>query len=929
MAVVTAQVTAQKTAAQNAAATAPTDARLRTLGALALDGCDFGRAKPLVLLAYLCLEGKKARRHVADLFWPEAKDALASLSTDLSRLRRACGAVVEADDTHLWTALPSDAGALLEAWEGDDFGRVVETYGGPFLSGARPGGWSAELEAWVYGAREFLAGRVCEAHLRLGEAAAKEGDFAAGARAAERAYAVPGLGGLEPELMPRIYALLVAGEHAHARGLAKDLARAAADFGIRLALTPAEARAGLRPPTRPLPTRGGSFVGREAELGQVEAFFEGDEARLLSLVGLAGMGKTRLALEAANRAVRRGLPGGVYLAELEALAAASGLPYRVADALGVELKGGASPPEAVAEAVGNKRTLLLLDNFEHLLDGVTFLSGLLARCPNLKLLVTSRERLNLAEEHVLWLEGLPFHAEAETEGRPDAAALFLERARRHRQAFEPTPADLGAVARICRAVAGSPLALELAAALVNALSCEGIAEHLEQDVVSLESRARDLPPRQSSLRAALESTWRLLKEDEKGALVRLAVFRGGFTRDAALAVANVGLSPLLTLSDKALLRPQPNGRFDRHPLVYEFAKQKLSERPEPAEAARRKHAGYFTTFLEDRLKPIRGEGAKAVLREISSDLDNIRGAWDHLLERGEAAELAKGVFTLAFFFEFAGRCEEGLDLFSDTARRLGARPDAPLALGKLQYASSWMLDHLGQTRRALRAAEAALTHYREHGDPTLVAHGLSNLAGFVADHKGDYGGAAGLLEEARGLVDQDDPYYEAVLLTNLGIMHLFAGDYAASERHLSEGKHLHQRSNNKMGVAVCLQNQGDLLTTLGRFGEALSPLEEGLALCEALGLRHFQPPFRCSLARTKRLTGEVDEASGWVASALALAQERRPPAGAAGYLGRTRPRRARPSGHRSSLWLHLSQALSHHQKGRHVGENAARPGRLR
>ena len=184
-----------------------------------------------------------------------------------------------------------------------------------------------------------------------------------------------------------------------------------------------------------------------------------------------------------------------------------------------------------------------------------------------------------------------------------------------------------------------------------------------------------------------------------------------------------------------------------------------------------------------------------------------------------------------------------------------------------------MFDHLGQTHRALRAAETALGYYRAHGDPTLVAHGLSNLAGFVADHTGDYGGAARLLEEARGLVDQDDPYYEAVLLTNLGIMHLFAGDYAASEHHLSEGKHLHQRSNNKMGVAVCLQNQGDLFTTLGRFGEALSPLEEGLALCETLGLSHFQPPFRCSLARAKRLTGEVDEAFGQVASALELAQE--------------------------------------------------------
>ena len=655
---------------------------LRTLGGLRLEASDFGRTKPLLLLSYLCLEGPQARRRVAELFWPEAKDPLASLATDISRLKKACGAVLGADDRKVWAAVRTDAEGLLGALEHDELQQAVARYEGPFLAAVYLRDWPAELEGWVYSTREFLAARVCEAHVRLGEAAAKGGDFGAGARCAERACAVPGSGGLEPELIPRVYALLAADARSHRTTVRAAVKRAGDEFGLALTLSPAQARAQLRPTARPLLTRRAPFIGREAELRWIGDLLGQEVCRLLSVVGIAGMGKTRLAVEAANRTVREGHWDGVYLAELESLAAASGLPYQVADALSVELKGDASPPEAVAAAVGNKRVLLLLDNIEHLLDGVTFLSELLRRCPNLKLLVTSRERLNLAEEHVLWLEGLPFHAGVEGGPHPDALALFLERARRHRQTFEPTPEDLSAVARICRTVAGSPLALELAAALVNTLSCGGIAGYLAQDAISLSSRARDLPSRQSSMRAALGSTWRLLEEDEKGALMRLAVFRGGFTRDAALEVVNVGLSLLVTLSDKALLRPQPNGRFDRHPLVYEFTKQKLLECPGLAEAERRKHANYFTTFLEDRLKTIRGEQAKTVLKEISSDLDNIRGAWDDLLEQGQAAELAKGVFTLAYFFEFTGRCEEGLDLFSNTAGRLGALPSAPLALGK-------------------------------------------------------------------------------------------------------------------------------------------------------------------------------------------------------------------------------------------------------
>ena len=845
---------------------------LLTLGGLELTASDFKRTKPLLMLSYLCLEGQQARRRVAELFWPEAKDPLASLATDISRLKKACGEVVGADDTQVWAAVQTDARALLATLERREFQQAVETYSGAFLDGVHLNDWSVELEDWVYSTREFLAGRVSGAHVQLGERAAREGDFGAGARCANEACMVPGSGGLEPELAPRVYALLRADEHPHAA----NVKRASGELGLELTLTPAEARTQLRPAAPPLPTRGTSFVGRLAELAAVEDLFSQGEVRLLSLVGLAGMGKTRLAVQAANRLIQQGLfPDGVRLVELESLASPAELPYRLAATLQVELVGEASPVEAVAEAIQDQRVLLVLDNVEHLMDGVTVLPELLGRCPNLSMLVTSRERLNLTEEFVLWLEGLPFEGAASYLDAPcsDAFTLFVERAKRHRQGFDPSREDVAAIERVCRAVGGSPLATELAAALVNALSCEQIAEHLEQDLISLSGATRNLPERQASLRAALESSWRLLTEDEQRALTCLAVFRGGFTRDAAQRVAGAGLSRLVTLGDKALLRPQPSGRYDAHPLVHEFTKQKLSAQPELEHTRRQAHAAYFTSFLEARLEPIRGEGAKAVLKEVESELDNIRSAWDCQLEQRQAAELARGVFTLAHFFEFRGRAREGLDLFAATLQRLISQPDVPLALGKLHYASSWMFDHLGQTDLALQAAQEALSYYRSHGDRTLTAQGLSNLAGFIADHEGNYGQAAQLLEEARELLESEDRRYEAVLLTNLGVTQLYAGDYAAAERYLSQGKGLHDVSDNQMGVAVCLQSQGELFTLTGSFSQATLVLREGLALIEALSLEHFKPYFHLKLARLRRLQGDRDGAHEQIALALEQAQQ--------------------------------------------------------
>ena len=850
------------------------EVRLRTLGGLQLEGRAFGRTKPLLVLAYLCLEGKQARRRVAELFWSHAKDPLASLSTELSRLKKACGEVVGSDDTQVWATLPTDAGELLEKLERpasqSALQQALEIYERPFLSGVSLNDWSAELENWVYSTREFLAGRVCEAHVQLGEAAAKEEHFSVGAGCAKDACAVAGSdglgGGLDPELMPRVYALLRADEHPHAA----DVALAAQDFGFDLTLTPAEARTRLRPAAKPLPTRGTSFIGRHEELAAAEALFDQGE-RLLSVVGLAGMGKTRLALQIANRMITQGhFRDGVDLVRLESLAAPSELPYRLAATLGIELKGELgkdSLVEALAAAIGDGARLLVLDNFEHLMDEAMLLPELLGHCPNLALLVTSRERLNLAEEFVLWLDGLPFE-----DAYSDALTLFVERAKRHRQGFDPSEGELGAIARICRAVGGSPLATELAAALVNVLSCEQIAEHLAQDLISLSGNVRNLPERQASIGAAFESSWRLLTEDEQRALTGLAVFRGGFTREAAHRVAGVGLSRLVTLGDKALLRTQPGGRYDSHPLLYEFTKQKLSAHPELEEEVRRAHAHYFARFLVERRETATGEQPKAVFDEIASELDNVRASWDYLLERDQADALARGVLTLNPFFGEMGRFREGWDLFSETIQRLGTVPEGSRLVGELHYAAGWMAYYQGHVEAAYGAAQKALAHFRPHGEdhPALLARGLSNLARFIADHTGEYARAAQLLKEAYELPGQQE---NGGLLYTMGLTYYYAGDYTLSEDFLDRAEVFYRRSNKHFGATSCLHLRGELLAALGRLSEAEGDLETGLSRCDTFNFSSLLPYFHHIFARVKRKGGDVSEAHRHITLALEFAQE--------------------------------------------------------
>ena len=291
--------------------------RLVTLGGLALEGTIVNRTKPLLLLTYLALEGEKERRHLAELFWMGAADPLNSLSKAINQLNREAPGVVAADKLHVQAAVDTDAVQLLTALNQGGLLEALELYRGPFLKGVYLKDWSAELEEWIYGTREFLASRVQKAHITLAERDAATGDFEGAARRTETAYLLPGTQEPEPGTLERIYTLMVAGGNTRAG----DVAAAAESFGQPPSLTQEQARAQLAQPVSPeittthnLPAQPTTFIGRAEEKRRLAELLQDPHARLISITGPGGMGKTRLAIEVASTYLGRVADGGVLRA---------------------------------------------------------------------------------------------------------------------------------------------------------------------------------------------------------------------------------------------------------------------------------------------------------------------------------------------------------------------------------------------------------------------------------------------------------------------------------------------------------------------------------------------------------------------------------------------------------------------------------------
>ena len=707
--------------------------RLVTLGGLRLDGVDFGRRKPLLLLAYLAIEGPQPRRHLAELFWQDTKDPMASVRVALARLRAVQPDVVRDDGARIATDASCDASELLEALDRSGGRAAVDAYPGPFLDGFHLAGLGSELEEWVLETREFLTSRVRNALLAHAERLAERGDALAAARAAERALDLLGGDPMKPEELVRAFPLLVAHRSAKAKRVATELA----EFGIDPAALPvprseaASASSRETPNNLVLPIT--SFVGRDDELKRIASLLRGDQERLMTLLGTAGVGKTRLSIEAAHEALGSDrFRDGVYWVGLDALTDPEQIPDQVAQALGLSIQATTPALDQLVRFLEGKRLLLILDNFEQLIDGALIPVQLVSRCRALTIVVTSRQRLGVSEERTLDIEGLAIPPATTTEPAEalafDAVRLFALRAQRRDAAFRLDPDTLPDVLHICRLVDGSPLGLELAAAWTPALPVPDIAEELERGLDTLTARAKDVPDRHRSLKAAFETSWDLLDDPHRDVLRRLAVFRGGFRREAAAEVTGATLPILADLVDRSLLRLAPDGRYDRHPLVHQFCLEKLTADPTELQTYKDRHGTYFwqQTRPPDDAVPSRSKGGRNLYERLATDMSpdalkraqdefpNLRAAWQHYLDTQDATKIADIADFHGNVAEVWNRFREGLVLFEDALAALESDSDeSRLARARVEGALAVVYWRLGRFAEGVSLAQCALDVVRE------------------------------------------------------------------------------------------------------------------------------------------------------------------------------------------------------------------------
>ncbi|MEJ2558458.1 MAG: BTAD domain-containing putative transcriptional regulator [Anaerolineae bacterium] len=753
--------------------------------------------KVRALLAYLAVEADFPQRRdtLTGLLWPEQTDKAArhSLSQALLTLRQVLGdpeagvpflladrATVQlnpAAETRLDVAefeahlaacarhehpRPEMCAACMQRRQ-----QAVALYRGDFLKGLSVGD-SPAFEEWVTLQRERLHRLALEALYALTRSHEWRGEVERARGYAQRQVE------LEPwreEAQRQLMRLL-----AHSGQRSAALAQYATCRHVlaeELGLEPSNEtthlyeriRAAGTAPRHNLPSQPTPFVGRQEEMAKIASMLAHPDCRSLTIVGPGGTGKTRLALQVAASIADRFLDG-VYFVSLASLDSAELLVTTLADALGFSFHGSVPPRAQLLDYLRRKEILLVLDSFEQLLfptpsplqegetrgeAGLELLAEMLKSAPEVKTLITSRARLNLSWEWAFQLDGLavPGSDEQRELEAYSAIQLFVQSARRARHSFSLLASDEPHVARICRLVEGMPLALELAASWVRAISCQEIAAEIERGLDFLATAAPDVPRRHRSVRAVFDQSWRLLSPGEREAFRQLSVFRAGFGREATEKVTGTSLVVLAALVDKSLVRRLPARRYEVHELLRQYAAEKRDKIPGEREQLLDRHSGYYAAFLQEREEALQGRHQEETLAEIDQEIENVRLAWRWLASQVNVAAIENCLEGVFLFYDLRGWLKEGEETLRLGVERLaGAEKTAQreLLLARMKARQGRFCSQLAEYETAQRLFQESLPISRHFKARAEIAFSLSQL-GEVHSRMGDYEAAEQFLRE--------------------------------------------------------------------------------------------------------------------------------------------------------------------------------------
>lgn len=856
---------------------APADTRLTILllgnVTILLDGQPVAalrsRTARALFIYLVCHKRPFSRQFLANLFWQgsSAKQGAANLRSLLSTLRPALGeylvitrrtvafnheadyhldlAEFEAHITELNRLLQTAVSATPETI--DRLQAVLDLYRGDFLEGFYAGR-SPDFEEWALLLRERLRRLAVGGWQRLVTYYLENGVYQTGLYYGERLLAVDPYDENVQRQMMWLYA-----RSGHRHAALKQYQACRRLLADELSVAPAPETTALYerlraidfPPPHNLPPSPTAFVGREKELVAIVHRLSRPNCRLLSVLGPGGIGKTRLVLEVARRIVaqRSGqFLDGVYFVSLVNLQSAAFLTITLADALGLVFQGAQSSQKQLLDYLRGRELLLVLDNFEHLIDrhSLNWLAAIVNHAPAVKLLLTSRERLKLVEEQVFDLPGLDYPSTfvAETAASYGAVQLFLQQATRVQPAFTATAAELEAIVALCHLMDGMPLGIELAAAGVRHFSCRHIASRLQQRLDLDFGQLHNRPGRHQSLRAAFQHSWSLLTAQEQAVACRFSVFQGPFDAAAAKAVTEATLSQLTLLHDKSLLQREGD-RFDLHPLMRHFLAEKLAQDEAERLCTGNRHATYYFELGVTSSRANMERDFHYLQEILRANNDNLIAAALWIAEQHDFSNrrLVTLMERLIFYFNHSYRYETAKVVFQQLIEALHANADGC-------YEERWLTAVLVSR---IAHADLSLNAY-ERARQRLVsvlpeAYSLENGAlisaclhwlGIIAWRAGEFAVGIQRLQASIEAVVAYAHQYRWPVLRTLGDLALAAGQIdKAMEAHEKAYAMALEYDSYDEAASIYELAMGSIRHRCGRLHTAQDHLQKALALSRA------------------------------------------------------------------------------------------------
>ncbi len=631
-----------------------------------------------------------------------------------------------------------------------------------------------------------------------------------------------------------------------------------------------------------LPRQQTPFIGRNLELMEIQQhLLEDPDCRLLTILGPGGMGKTRLSVETAARLAEY-FKDGVFFIPLRSISDPELIIPAVTDVLEISPSASDDPLAKLLDYLQDKEILLILDNFEHVLDAALVLVDILDHAPGIKLLVTSRHALSVYGELVYPLRGLPYPEDTEFIQNESfgSVQLFAEHASRVRKGFSLSE-NLPAVMRICRLVEGIPLAIELAASWSRTLSPDQIAAEIQSNIEFLATRMRNVEEGHRSMQAVFDQSWSLLTRAEQSVFIRLSVFRGGFMPDAAKQIAAASLMVLSSLADKSLIRIEANGRYQIHELLRQFGAERMASAREEFERLSDLHCSYYSDYVHQRLPGLVGGNQQQNLLEIKDEIHNIYAAWQWAIDQHNLPAIQDLLHGLDAYLQYQSRYLEGMKTFEKAADRIQSLEeftDRDYVMAQLLDYQGWFNVRLGRLDQATRAFEISHSIYKQLGPELSPPLGIATdpLIGMtlVITMSGNYDQAISLGEQARdNNLAIDDRRNLTFTYYTLISAYLAKGEFELALQSAERAFKLAEEYQDNWFMAYVLNEWGNVSRAMGRYAEAKDRYLASYDIRESFNDPEGMAVALYHLGRIAALEQEYLEAKGLYQHSLSIYRE--------------------------------------------------------